>query len=693
MSFENLEDHRRLTHESLHLLRSLRKHSDGLALPEVSTRLAEVIGRVEGDVFRIAVVGEFKRGKSTLINALLGQEILPADVLPCSATLNRVTYGLQPRVELVFRPDASGVRRKEEIAADKLAEYVTKLTPDSEKRASDIEEAIVYHPVRFCRDKADIIDTPGLNDDQAMTQVTMGVLPQVDAALFVILAQSPFSGYEGDFLNKLLTEDLGRVIFVVNRIDEIRKEGDKQRILDVVRARIEKGVRARAAELHGEGTPDAEALIRRIGKPRVFGVSGADALDGRLNNDDALVERSGFPAFEASLERFLAIERGVVTLLIVADSALAATRKVLAQASIRRGALGMKAEQFEAAYATTTTDLERMRGELRTELERLDRASRHLRDTLRPRARELPHILLREANAAVDAFPLTDTDVSKANSGETVKLMSRAVLDRVQGAARLESERLQVEIEKGLQDEIAKLVDFGARMEKSLAEIELRFQPPAGGEGLSEGITTGASVLITGFGGWLVGGVVGGAFSGYQVAGLKGAAAGAAVGVVTGFGALLASGLVIGALGLPLTWPVMIPALLISGLASSFGARRFTRMLFGGDQVKVFRDKFREAIVGQLEQDSAARVAEVEKAVDEQITGVFTTLRTRVQADLGGVVEQTKRTLDDLRTQRTRSVAQAEQESADLDELVREVSAIDTRMREVSTNLRSLDVS
>jgi hypothetical protein len=547
--------------------------------------------------------------------------------------------------------------------------------------------------VRFCRDKADIIDTPGLNDDHAMTQVTMGVLPQVDAALFVILAQSPFSGYEGDFLNKLLTQDLGRVIFVVNRIDEIRKEADKQRILDVVRARIEKGVRARAVELHGEGTPEAEALIRRIGKPRVFGVSGADALDGRLSGDNALVEKSGFPVFEASLERFLAIERGMVTLLVVADSAVAGARKVLSQATIRRGALSMKAEQFESAFASTTADLERMRGELKTELERLDRASRHLRDTLKPRAHALPHILIREANAAIEAFPLEEQDVSKANADETVKRMSRAVLDRVQGAARLESERLQVEVEKGLQAEVAKLVDFGSRMEKSLAEIELRFQPPEGGEGLSEGITTGASLLITGFGGWLVGGVVGGAFSGYQVAGLKGAATGAAIGVVSGFGAVVASGLVIGALGLPLTWPVIIPALLISGLASSFGARRLTRALFGGDQVKTFRDKFREATVGQLEQDSAARVAGVEKAVDEQVTGVFDALRARVQTDLGGVVEQTKRTLDDLRTQRTRSGAQAEQELADLDQLVREVSATETRMRQVATDLRALEVN
>lgn len=687
-----LGEHRRLLTDTLDSLRSLRRNAHTLGLTEVETRMAEVIERVEGDVFRIAVVGEFKRGKSTLINALLGQEILPADVLPCSATLNRVTYGLTPAVQLVFKPSASGARRIEEIAPEALAEYVTKLTPDSERRASDIEEAIIYHPVRFCRDKADIYDTPGLNDDQAMTQVTLSVLPQVDAAIFVILAQSPFSGYEADFLSKLLTQDLGRVMFVVNRIDEIRKEGDRERILQVVRERIEKAVRTRAAEVFGEGTPEAAALIRKVGRPRVFGVSGADALEGRLTGDANLLTKSRFLEFESALERFLAVDRGVVTLLVMTDAAVSAARKILAQASIRRGALAMKSDEFEAAYQTTTTDLDRLRGELREELGRLDKASRHLRDTLRPRAHALPHVLLREANAAIDAHPLTQEDLSKGRVEETVKRMSKAVIDRIQTAARVESERLQADVEKGLQAELARLVDFGARMERELAAIELRFQPPSDlGEGLGAGVTAGAGAIVSGVGGWLIGGVLGGAFTGYQVAGFKGAATGAAAGVVSGLGAMLAGGLVIGALGLPLTWPVLIPALILSGLASSFGARWFTRLMFSGEQVQRFRDGFRTSVVTQLEADSAQRVAEVERAVDEQVNVAFTTLRARVQSDLGGVVEQTQRTLDDLRTQRTRAAAQTEQELAELETLAAESSTIEARVRRLADDLRVME--
>lgn len=693
----NLDDHRRLATEALHDLRALKRHAAELGVAETAARLDDVLARMEGEVFRIAVVGEFKRGKSTLINALLGQEILPADVLPCSATLNRVTYGLTPSVRLVFKPDSSGHRRVEQIAPDKLTDYVTKLTPDSEKRASDIEEAIVSHPIRFCRDKADIIDTPGLNDDEAMTQVTMRVLPGVDAALFVILAQSPFSGYEADFLSKLLTQDLGRVIFVVNRIDEIRREADRGRILTVVRERIEKAVRTRAAELHGEGTPDAAALIARIGRPRVFGVSGADALEARLNDDPTLLEKSGFVSFEAALERFLAVERGVVTLCVIADTATTACRNLSAQASIRRGALAMQGEEFEAAYEKTSVELGKLRGQLKEELGRLDASSRHLRDTLRPRARALPHILMREANAAIDAFPLENEALAKARVEATVKQMSKAVLDRVQAAGRLESERLQSEIEKGLQAEVARLVDFGARVEQELSAIELRFNPPTdlGGGGPGAGTTAGFGAVAGALarlvpGGALLTGSISGAVTGYQVAGMKGAAAGAAAGVVSGVGAIIGGAMLLGAIGVTGGLAV-IPLVIVSGVASSLGARWFTRLMFGEDQLKQFRESFRNAVLTQLEQDSVERVSQIEKAVDDQVSGAFTALRGRVRAELGGLVEQTQLTLDDLRTRRTQAATRTEQELEALDALVADTTRIDARMRALVGKLRALD--
>ena len=72
-----------------------------------------VLKRIHEHSFSIAVVGEFKRGKSTLINALLGKEILPADIAPTSATINRITYGLTPNIDIVYRNEQAGRRQWE----------------------------------------------------------------------------------------------------------------------------------------------------------------------------------------------------------------------------------------------------------------------------------------------------------------------------------------------------------------------------------------------------------------------------------------------------------------------------------------------------------------------------------------------------------------------------------------------------
>ena len=80
---------------------------------------------------RVAVLGDFKRGKSSLINALLGMNILPVDIEPTTATVNRITFGIQPAAVIHYK---SGDSKKIDIKF--LAAYVTKLTDQSAKICS-----------------------------------------------------------------------------------------------------------------------------------------------------------------------------------------------------------------------------------------------------------------------------------------------------------------------------------------------------------------------------------------------------------------------------------------------------------------------------------------------------------------------------------------------------------------------------
>lgn len=136
-------------------LEKLRSFSQKLKLTKSIVLINDVLQRIEQRSFSIAVVGEFKRGKSTFINALLGQEILPSDILPCSATLNRVTYGVKPEVKIIFKDG-----HEEQISIEELTDYVTKLTPESEITSNLIPTIFLrrchrnnFHFYRFFRSR------------------------------------------------------------------------------------------------------------------------------------------------------------------------------------------------------------------------------------------------------------------------------------------------------------------------------------------------------------------------------------------------------------------------------------------------------------------------------------------------------------------------------------------------------------
>jgi Dynamin family. len=329
MTTDMLTDHRRLRANMVTDLKQAQEFARKMELHEVVEHVDTLLLQHEHRNFNVAVVGEFKRGKSTLINALLRRQVLPANVLPCSATLNRITYGIHPLVEIHYRERDGQPGSVEQITIEQLAEYVTKLTPESERRAADIEEAIVQYPLELCKNGVDIIDTPGLNDEDNMTAITSSVLQRTDAAIFVILATSPFSETEKEFLNNMLTEDLAQVLFVVNRIDSIDDADDRRNVLHLIERRIKESVESKAARQWGKDSEEYQNYVRRMGKPRVFGVSSSQALRAATKGPEELRQTSGFAEFEQELVRFLTHDKDATALRVIANCTIDTCNKIL----------------------------------------------------------------------------------------------------------------------------------------------------------------------------------------------------------------------------------------------------------------------------------------------------------------------------------------------------------------------------
>src|SRR6478672_11435550 len=166
--------------------------------------LAEEIGKVsqklQSQHFRVAVVGEFSQGKSTLLNALLGEEIQPVRAIPCSGTVTVLKYGAHKRVICRYKD-----KQQEEISLEQyqvkaaISEEAALGSLSDELIQAKIEEIIFEHPdLDLCRSGVEIVDSPGLNEHPDRTAITQQLLKGTDAVIFLANASRPLTQGERD---------------------------------------------------------------------------------------------------------------------------------------------------------------------------------------------------------------------------------------------------------------------------------------------------------------------------------------------------------------------------------------------------------------------------------------------------------------------------------------------------------------
>ncbi len=435
LSYAELREREFKVAAELHKLRELARR---LQIGGVDGLIDLALKRIESQNFSIAVVGEFKRGKSTFINALLGKEILPADIAPTSATLNRVTYGTRPDIRIVLREGVDSTGMPESIDIDQLANYVTKLTPDAEAMAARVKEAIVYYPSRFCQNNVSIIDTPGLSDDAAMTAITLEVLPQVDAAILVIMPESPFAGSEGSFLNQHLLADVGRVFFVVTATDRIRRVEDRERILTYVAKRISDSVERFASEKFATGSVEYEGYVKQASHPRIFGLSGYEALQGKIENNANRVEASGIRAFETTLEQFLTEERGLITLQYSIERVMSIGHQIDEQIAAQQRAIMHQREACDVAYRDARAVLAELRLAHASESEAVEALDERLQSHLLSEMEGLVARLTEVAGAEIEKASITSNELNKAGVGAVggaIGALAGKIPDNLKGGA------------------------------------------------------------------------------------------------------------------------------------------------------------------------------------------------------------------------------------------------------------------
>ncbi len=261
----------------------------------------ELREKIENNVFNLVVLGQFKRGKTSLINALLGTEILPTAVVPLTSIATILKYGETLNINVYFNDG-----RVTEIEPASLNQYVTeKGNPKNEK---DVQEVVITYSSPYLKDGVRLIDTPGVGSVyEHNTDVAYQYLPKSDAALFLLSVDQPVSKAELDFL-KDVKEYANRIFFLQNKADYVGSE-DLSESIAFSKKIIE------------------ECLGSEV---KIFPLSAKRALEGKLSGTQELLEKSFLPEFEHILNTFLMQEKGAVLLLSVTKNLL----RLLSQARL-----------------------------------------------------------------------------------------------------------------------------------------------------------------------------------------------------------------------------------------------------------------------------------------------------------------------------------------------------------------------
>ena len=182
----------------------LERILEGFSESNIIQRISRSRNALATERFNLAVLGGFKRGKSTFINALLGNSILPTGVTPLTSIVTMVKYGESVEVEVRFMDG-----RTEKISVKDLFGYITeKGNPSNKLNVSEVE---VTFDAPLLKEGITLIDTPGTGSTyQENTQATFRFIGHVDAGIFLIASDPPISESELEFLH-LIDKDIEKI--------------------------------------------------------------------------------------------------------------------------------------------------------------------------------------------------------------------------------------------------------------------------------------------------------------------------------------------------------------------------------------------------------------------------------------------------------------------------------------------------
>lgn len=262
--------------------------------------------QLSDDMLRVLVMGIFNAGKSSFLNALMGQYLLPTKPIPATAIIGEIVYADKPSATLYPKKGTPGGTKPIEVKIEDLDKYILidheAASKDEVQKPSPYEKVVVKYPLSSCKNGVMFIDSPGLNDPTCHDAITQEYLPQADAIIYCMNGSVAFTAFDKNEIERLRAMGYRSIIFVLTYMDVLENNDNLM------------GGTHQADDARKHYTKILSPYTD-LGASGIFFVSSLQALMGKKKQDARLLEASHFPPFEKRLEEILFNEKGRMKLL------------------------------------------------------------------------------------------------------------------------------------------------------------------------------------------------------------------------------------------------------------------------------------------------------------------------------------------------------------------------------------------
>lgn len=298
-----------------------------------------LIDRLKTDKLRVLIVGRFSSGKSTFVNALIGEKLLPATPTPTTGVLCKITYAREQDKKVTLYPKKGmGLNSDEpfDIPVDELESYIKIDHFNGSEVTSRYKLMELFWPLELCANGVELIDSVGLDDPDSRDDITLDYAKSVDAVLYLMKSQDTGSQKDLDTINLLRSLGYESLFFIITYYDHIKE----------------------SASFGEQSEEDFQRFIFKTLSPLTelddsHGIKFVDsrtALIGRMQQNSQRVLESGIEDVEKALESFLVEEKGRAKILTTLRSLSSVNRSVRKVIPSRVDMLQTSIEELEKRY-------------------------------------------------------------------------------------------------------------------------------------------------------------------------------------------------------------------------------------------------------------------------------------------------------------------------------------------------------